>query len=240
MNTFINYNGMLMPKEKFSLPDNQTGLLETMLWEEGHIALWPYHSRRWRAACKRLGWHSSKLSDDILLHAVSETVSSHRISTTARIRMRIFPVGEDLHFTIEAFPFQVTEQVFRIGWTQQRVNTTAVFSGLKAFPRSHYDHAFAEAQSNNWDDGLLLNEVGRVAESAIANIFYLKKNILYTPPLTEGCLDGVYRSYFMEKHEVVEKAVTPEELLAADAVFLTNALRGKITVAAIGDVHFPV
>ena len=240
MNTLINYNSILMPKEHFSLPEHQTGLIETMLWQQGQIALWPYHSRRWREGCKRLGYSSSRLSDAILSNAVSETVASLHLSTTARIRMCIFPFEEDLHFTIEAFPFQITEQIFRIGWTQQRVNTRAVFSGLKAFPRNHYDQAFIEAQSNNWDDGLLLNEAGRVAESAIANIFYLKKNILYTPPLTEGCVEGVYRSYFMEKHDVVEKAVTPEELLAADAVFLTNALRGKIKVAAIGNTHFPV
>lgn len=239
-NTFINYNGRLLPKETFSWPPYSSGLLETMLWEEGRIALWPYHAQRWRSSCKRLGYPSSELSDRNLFDFISESVKVNALNTAARIRLCIFPFQQSLHFTIETFPYQIQEQIFRIGWSSQKVNTTSIYSGLKTFPRTHYDLALEDAKKQQWDDGLLLNERGRVAESAIANIFYQQNNTLYTPPLSEGCVDGVYRRYILDHYPVIEKAISPEELLTADAVFLTNALRGKIKVAAIGAVQFPV
>ncbi len=239
MNTFLNHNGELIQAAHFSLPENAVGILETMLWENGRIALWPYHARRWRHACERLKYSTERLSDALLLHAIRETVYRNDHVPEARIRMRIFPDSGALHFNIETFPFRPETHSFKTGFTQQVTASTSAHSGIKMFPRTVYDMALQEAYQKQWDDGFLLNEYGRVAESSIANLFYLKNDTIYTPPLTEGCVNGVFRQFFMEHHRVIEQAVTPDELLSADAVFLTNALRGKIRVASIGAHHFP-
>ncbi len=87
------------------------------------------------------------------------------------------------------------------------------------------------AALHGWDDCLVLNNAGRVADSSIANLFWVSGGIVYTPPLTEGCIAGVMRRWLMTNlsgygYEVQERPVAPEDLILADEAFLTNAIRG--------------
>src|SRR5262249_33824176 len=81
------------------------------------------------------------------------------------------------------------------------------------------------------DDCLVLNSRERIADSSIANLFYVKGETIYTPPLSEGCVAGGMRRWLMESLpgeglRVAEKPVAPEDLILADEGFLTNAIRG--------------
>src|SRR6185437_15023377 len=85
------------------------------------------------------------------------------------------------------------------------------------------------AQKNNLDDAIILNAFGRVCESAIANIFIINGNNIYTPPLSEGCVAGTMRRWMLEKFSlenylVSERALPIDELLEVDEFFLTNAI----------------
>jgi branched-chain amino acid aminotransferase len=102
---------------------------------------------------------------------------------------------------------------------------------LKLTDRSLYEKAEKFANENNLDDSLILNEYGHICESTIANIFWIKDNMIYTPPLSEGCVAGVMRKYLMEKmrdagYGIQEKKLSIEELFGAEEVFFTNAIRG--------------
>jgi branched-chain amino acid aminotransferase len=77
---------------------------------------------------------------------------------------------------------------------------------------------------------ILLNAFGRICESAIANIFLIKNNKIYTPPLSEGCVAGTLRrwmleKFFLKRYEVVEKKLSMDSLLNADEFFLTNSIQ---------------
>jgi branched-chain amino acid aminotransferase len=79
------------------------------------------------------------------------------------------------------------------------------------------------------NDVILLNAFGRICESAIANIFIIKNNKIYTPPLSEGCVAGTMRRWMLEKfslekYSVVEKKLSVDSMLDADEVFLTNSI----------------
>ncbi len=87
------------------------------------------------------------------------------------------------------------------------------------------------AKQNKLTDALVLNDKGNIIESSHSNIFIVSNGVLYTPSLTDGCLAGVQRMQVINvaiqnKIKVYECSITPQNLLVADEVFLTNAIQG--------------
>ena len=81
------------------------------------------------------------------------------------------------------------------------------------------------------DDCVLLNSRGRVVETTVANIWWVREGRIYTLPLSEGCVAGVMRRHLLEAlpgagYSVGEEPIGPDELGRADELFITNALRG--------------
>lgn len=95
-----------------------------------------------------------------------------------------------------------------------------------------------EARQRGADDALLLNQSGRVAEAAVANVFSLRGRVLSTPPAIDGCLEGINRGAIFEiardqGFTVVERSLGRRDLLAADEVFLTGSGAGVIGVRSL-------
>jgi len=88
------------------------------------------------------------------------------------------------------------------------------------------------AKENGLDNCLLLNDGKNVIEALQGNIFMLKGNTLITPPVSEGCLNGVMRRQVLalarkiENLEVVEEVISPFELQKSDELFITNVIKG--------------
>lgn len=88
------------------------------------------------------------------------------------------------------------------------------------------------ANENGLDNCLLLNDSKNVVEVLQGNIFMLVGNKLITPPVSEGCLNGVMRKQILslakkiENLEVVEEIISPFELQKADELFITNVIKG--------------
>jgi branched-chain amino acid aminotransferase len=88
------------------------------------------------------------------------------------------------------------------------------------------------ASENGLDNCLLLNDSKNVIEALQGNLFMLKGNRLFTPPVSEGCLNGVMRKQIlslaktMGNIEIVEEAISPFELQKADELFITNVIKG--------------
>ncbi len=74
-------------------------------------------------------------------------------------------------------------------------------------------------------DFLIIDENELVYETAIANIFYIKNNVIYTPTLNKQILNGTMRQLIFNKYDVVEKQVSLSDLYDADLVFISNALQ---------------
>lgn len=92
------------------------------------------------------------------------------------------------------------------------------------------------AQENDYHDCLVLNEQKQVIESLNGNIFLIQKNIIKTPPLTDGCLNGILRKKLieiiskLEDYELQELSISPFELQKADELFVINAIDGIISI----------
>lgn len=88
------------------------------------------------------------------------------------------------------------------------------------------------ANENGLDNCLLLNDTKNVVEALQGNIFMLQGNTLITPPVSEGCLNGVMRKQILvlarkiENIEVIEQIISPFDLQKADELFITNVIKG--------------
>ena len=94
------------------------------------------------------------------------------------------------------------------------------------------------AQQQGFDEVVLLNERGEVAECTAANIFCARGGSVFTPPLSSGCLEGVTRQVLMELAptvgvELKEQVLRPDDLYAADEVFVTSTNRSLVGVSEI-------
>jgi len=101
-----------------------------------------------------------------------------------------------------------------------------------------------EAEARGFNDALMLDYRGRVAEATGANFFMVKDGRLHTP--TPDCfLDGITRRTVMglarlRQIEVVERAIMPDELAAADEIFLTGTAAEVTPVGQIDAMEFQV
>ena len=101
---------------------------------------------------------------------------------------------------------------------------------------------YYEAQQAGFDEVVLLNERGEVAECTAANIFCVRGGRVATPPLSSGCLSGITRSVLLEIGasvgvEVKEAVLRPEDLYAADEVFISSTNRSMLGVGEINGHH---
>lgn len=110
-------------------------------------------------------------------------------------------------------------------YTRHHVNVTM----CKAKANGHYINsmmALREALENGYDEALLLDPEGYVAEGSGENIFIVRDGVLYTPELT-SCLDGITRATVVQLaneqgYEVREKRITRDEVYIADEAFFTG------------------
>ena len=94
-----------------------------------------------------------------------------------------------------------------------------------------YILASIKAAESGLDDLLISNEKGGILESSSSNLFVVSNGVLYTPGLDEGCLAGTMRMLIINLAlkngiKVYECNILPQNLLAADEIFLTNAIKG--------------
>jgi branched-chain amino acid aminotransferase len=101
-----------------------------------------------------------------------------------------------------------------------------------------------EAQQAGYDEVVLLNERGEVAECTAANIFCAKADRVSTPPLSSGCLEGITRDILLEIGagagvKVEERVLRPDDLYGADEVFISSTNRSMVSVGEINGRKIP-
>ncbi|WP_175735648.1 chorismate-binding protein [Burkholderia ambifaria] len=100
----------------------------------------------------------------------------------------------------------------------------------KTTRRAEYDRAWQAAEALGGFDMLFVNERGEVTEGGRANLFVKLDGQWVTPPLASGVLPGVMRGVLLDDRAfgAVERIVTRDDLVRAQALLLTNALRGAL------------
>jgi branched-chain amino acid aminotransferase len=126
----------------------------------------------------------------------------------------------------------------RLAYQENGRYSACPFAGTKILSWSMNLTWLESAQWRGFDEVILLNERGEVAECTSANIFIANGGEVWTPPLTAGCLPGITRELLLSEVraagiEVRAKAITPQALEAADEVFITSTTRDLLPVRQV-------
>ncbi len=241
----INYKGQLYPNDEALITaENRNfkygdGLFESMVAIEGKIPLWPLHLDRISKGMQLLG-----LQTPVHIDWLEEINKCLRFDSNDRIRWAVFrtdgghytPSRNDSAFLIQTYPLKNKPGLRLSGLKAGIFQDLPLPCGhaiwnLKTCNAIPYIMAARFAKQNNWNECLILNQNGNVAEACSSNVFIVKKRDISTPTLTEGCVAGVMRRYLIEMLNqkgiaVIEKAVSIPEVMDADEIWLTNAVKG--------------
>lgn len=129
-------------------------------------------------------------------------------------------------------------EVVRLGLREHGRHAASPLSGVKVTSWLNNVWSLYEAQRGGFDEVVLLNERGEVAECTAANIFCVKGGRVATPPLNSGCLEGITRGVLLEIGAaagvpVEERLLMPQDLYAADEVFISSTNRSMLPVSEI-------
>jgi branched-chain amino acid aminotransferase len=242
---WINYDGQLLRSDAplFTAANRSfrygDGLFETMMVRDGRLCLSTYHLDRLFSGMQFLSLRNTFTRQDLEAQ-ILELCQKNGNPPRSRVRMVVFrddadPISPTLHYIIESWPLPgehaLNDKGLVIDVFPDGRKACDTLANLKSNNYLLYTLATLYAQKHALDDCLVLNSQNRLADSTIANLFYVKNGQFFTPPLSEGCVAGVMRRHLLENmphagFPIVEKPVTSEDLLNADELFLTNAIRG--------------
>ena len=241
-------NGKIVARLNFDLAERGLllgdGVFETLAVHGGKVIWLEEHLARLEVAAHELGLPADITAIRVVLLEVLKTSQSQnevlRITLTRGPTKRgLAASGETPSLIISLNPFDATKlpTSVRLATSTIRRNATSPASRLKTLS---YIDAIAAARevAAHADDALMLNTEGNVACSTVANIFMLKDKKLITPDDGQGILKGIARGKLIAGGSklgvnVECRVVRPDELLAVDAIFLTNSLRLAVPVTAI-------
>ncbi len=126
----------------------------------------------------------------------------------------------------------------KLAYQENGRHAACPFAGTKILSWAMNLTWLESAQWRGFDEVILLNERGEVAECTSANIFIANGNEVWTPPLTSGCLPGITRELLLSEAQtpavkVTARAFTPADLEAADEVFITSTTRDLLPVVQV-------
>jgi len=154
-----------------------------------------------------------------------------------RYRIRALLNGAGV-FRITYTGYPALKGKLRVRLSEKRTDSKSIFLFHKTTNRSLYKAELAKARRAGFFDALFLNEKGEITEGAVTNIYIRKNGVIYTPPVTCGLLNGVMRRVVMKKYRIREKILTPDDILSADAVYVSNSLIGWKKVAVEGGINY--
>jgi len=256
--THINYNGKITDADTpiFTTKNRAfrygDALFESIRMLDGRLPFLRYHYERLGRGMDVLGFdiptHFSIIFFENEIKKLTQTNDNYRIRLTVyRNDGGLYtPENNTPIYLIEAEQitdnqFTVNEEGLNIGIYPDFKLPLSPLANLKTSNSLPYVLAAQFCQKNNWDDCLMLNQAGRIAETFKANVFFVKNDTIYTPSLGEGCIDGVMRKVVIEilqemKMEVIETQISTEKLSEFDAIFITNSTRGVQWISRIFDI----
>lgn len=259
MHAIVLHNDKLVPLEQVRLSPGQGGLLSgwglftTLRVYDGH----PFaFERHW----KRLETDASRVQ--LPFHFEGEQVHSRlydllEANGVVQGAVRIYFVFNRTGFwsSEEAFPevdlimysgdLPTYAEAASLAIMEHGRYTAAPLIGTKVISWLQNVWSLDQARRRGFDEVILLNERGEVAECTAANIFCVQQGKVSTPPLSSGCLAGVTRAVLLEVSaqagiEIRERVLQPEELQQAEEVFISSTTRELLPVRRIENHDVPV
>lgn len=246
----INFNGdsnaqenMLTQNRAFLYGD---AVFETLKIVQGKVLFLEDHYFRLMASMRILRMEiPMNFTMEYFEEQLLSVVKNNGFSDAARARITVYrndggyylPTTNEISFLIHTSPLE--NQLYAFEKKKCEVDLYKDFyigkqllSTLKTTNKIIHVTASIYAKENALDTCILLNDAKNVVEVLHGNVFMLLGNKLVTPPISEGCINGIMRKQVLfiarkiEGLEVVEEVISPFDLQKADELFFTNVIRG--------------
>ncbi len=257
MEQYINNNGTIIPADEPVVKANNRSfrygdaLFETIRITYNRPQFLSEHLKRLFNGMKVLKMEiNGKFTEAFFEKAIMELAAKNSVGSDGRVRLTIYrneggfyaPDTNSVSYIIEATPMEERGYVLNTkGYTIDLFNDFKkqqnALSSIKSANSLVYVLAGIAKHQSQLDDCIILNDKSHIIETISSNIFAVKNGVLYTPPVSDGCVDGVMRKKIIEiatanKIAVYEISVMQNVLLGADELFLTNSFNGIRWVVA--------
>lgn len=251
----VNLNGILTEKASVSF-DNRglnygDAVFETLRFSGGKIYFWEDHYFRLMAAMRILRMEiPMNFTMEFLETEILKTINSEEKKDIGfRIKLLVWrktggkytPNSNEIEYLISTenleTPFYVlNEGDYEVELFKDHYVASGLLSTLKSNNRLINILGSIYAKENDYENCLLLNEHKQVVEALNGNIFLVSGNVIKTPPLTDGSLNGVTRKQLISilgtlpDFKLEETSISPFELQKADEIFITNVIQGIVPI----------
>lgn len=249
----IHFNGKLLPENEYFLNHQNRGLrygdslFESLRAVNGKLFFWEDHYLRLMASMRMLRMEiPMDFTMEFLEGQMLELISANDLSqAAARIRLTVFrkdgglylPTNRNISYCIETralpSPFYVLEEgPYEVELFKDYYVNPDFLSTLKTNNKILNVVGSIYAQENGYHNCLLLNNKKQVVEALNGNLFLVSGSTIKTPPLDDGCLNGIIRKKLigiigkLEGYILQETSISPFELQKADELFVTNSIVG--------------
>lgn len=248
----VHINGELISQEQASISFDNRGtyygdaVFETMRAHNGSILFFEAHYFRLMSGMRILRMDIPSLfTPEYIENAVMELLEKKELhNTAARIRFTVWrntggyytPSDNGVQYSITCSALEQTsfknvdERV--VDLYKDYYVPSNLLSTIKSAQKMVHVLAGRFGHENGYHDMLLMNDQKMVVESIAGNLFLRKGNVVKTPPVIDGCLNGIMREQVIQQikrmlnYEIVEETITPFELQRADELFTTNMIKG--------------
>ncbi|MDD4954596.1 MAG: aminodeoxychorismate synthase component I [Candidatus Omnitrophica bacterium] len=199
-------------------------LIESVLWEPclGYYLLNP-HLERLKRSCKyfSININSGQLKKELAV--LAKTLKTKANSFKIRIM-----VDSDGKFFIEKSSLKGENLPITVKISKQTTDPENILLYHKTTSRKLYEEERAKAGREGFFEVIFLNKYAELTEGSITNLFVLKNNILYTPPVKCGLLPGVLRQHLLINGAAKEKVLYEKDLKTAQKIYIGNSVRGLL------------
>ncbi|MWB94654.1 aminotransferase class IV [Flavobacterium sp. GA093] len=247
----INFNGNIVAQNDNILTQNRAflygdGVFETVKIVNSKILFLEDHYFRLMASMRVVRMEiPMNFTMEYLEEQILKLVQEKGLSVSARARITVFrndgglylPKTNEVSFLIHATALENPSYVmnlapYEVDLYKDFYVTKQLLSSIKSTNKMINVTGSIFAHENGLDNCVLLNDSKNVVEVLQGNLFMVMGNKLITPPVSEGCLNGVMRKQVLalakkiEGIEVQEEIISPFDLQKADELFLTNVIMG--------------
>ncbi|MCG2431356.1 aminotransferase class IV [Aequorivita xiaoshiensis] len=254
----INLNGKIVKEHDASITINNRGLhygdavFETMRYGNEKIYFWNDHFLRLKSSLKILKLEGAEnFSSNFLKQEISRTIAAQAsINSSYRVKLLVWrktggkytPFSNEVEYAIMAEPlasqmYPSNTAAYIIGAYDEHLVSSGELSTLKSNNRLINVLGSVFAKDNGFDNCFLLNEKNNVVEALNGNLFIVSGKTIITPPIHEGCLNGVMRKQLIAivqsntEYLIKETSISVMDLHNADEIFITNVIQGIVPVS---------
>ena len=225
------------------------GLFETALLIAGRVRFLEDHLERLRCGCERLGINCPDRGT-LLAEVAQVTAGADRgvlkiiVSRGAAGRGYRPPEGVSATRIVALHPLRESPQrALKLRWCETRLGRNARLAGIKHLNRLEQVLAQREWREGECDEGLMMDTEGELVCATAGNVFAVRDGALITPDLRFCGVQGVMRAQVVKAAAELQIAVSeeplwPENLAGASEVFITNAVRGIRSAAALDSLQW--